>query len=199
VNALTLIEAIYDYLDRAPTAVVLLDEQRRVIYANARAAGLQQRRDGIRLSQAGLGLSRTPDHAKLQVLIERALVSRSIPGSMSAGRAPGKRAYVLFVHPLPQRRQLPGTVRPAVCVVIADPDATRGVRSGELRTIFGLTDAEARLVARLASGNDLRSTARELGVTYGTARARLAEIFQKTDTRRQGELINLVLTTLELR
>jgi hypothetical protein len=103
---MTLIEAIYDYLDRTPTAVVLLDEQRRVIYANARAAGLQQRKDGIRLTHAGIGLSRAPD---------------------------------------------------------------------------------------------LKSAAREIGVTYGTARARLAEIFQKTDTRRQGELINLVLTTLELR
>lgn len=196
---MTLIEAIYDYLDRTSTAVVLLDEQRRVLYANARAASLQRRNDGIRLSQAGLGLGRAPDHVKLQALVERALVSRSITGSMSAGRAPGKRPYVLFVHSLPPRRQLPGTVRPAVCVVIADPDTKRGVRSGDLRTIFDLTAAEARLLARLASGKDLKSTARELGVTYGTARARLAEIFQKTDTRRQGELINLVLTTLEIR
>lgn len=198
-DALTLIEAMYDYLDRTQTAVVLLDEQRRVIYANARAAGLQQRKDGIRLTQSGIGLSRAPDHAKLQALVERALASRSIIGSMSAGRAPGKRPYVLFVHPLPDRRQPPGTVRPAVCVVIADPDSKRGVRPGDLRTIFGLTDAEARLLTRLASGKDLKLAAREIGVTYGTARARLAEIFQKTDTRRQGELINLVLTTLELR
>jgi hypothetical protein len=34
-----------------------------------------------------------------------------------------------------------------------------------------------------------------MGITYGTARARLAEIFQKTETRRQGQLITLLLTT----
>ena len=51
---------------------------------------------------------------------------------------------------------------------------------------------------RLAAGEGLRSAAQSLGITYGTARARLAEIFQKTETRRQGELVNLLLTTLAL-
>ena len=51
------------------------------------------------------------------------------------------------------------------------------------------------MAALLASGEDLKSAATTLGITYGTARARLAEIFQKTETCRQGELINLLLTT----
>lgn len=41
----------------------------------------------------------------------------------------------------------------------------------------------------------LRSAATKLGITYGTARARLAEIFQKTETRRQAELVRLLLST----
>lgn len=62
----------------------------------------------------------------------------------------------------------------------------------------GSTEAEGRLAALLAAGEDLRTAAQELSITYGTARARLAEIFQKTETRRQGELVNLLLTTLAI-
>jgi len=43
---------------------------------------------------------------------------------------------------------------------------------------------------------ELRSAAAELKIAYGTARVRLAEIFHKTETRRQGELIRLLLSTL---
>ncbi|MGH7727595.1 MAG: hypothetical protein ACREM2_02220 [Vulcanimicrobiaceae bacterium] len=48
----------------------------------------------------------------------------------------------------------------------------------------------------MARGADLREAADELHITYGTARSRLAEIFQKTETCRQGELIELLLGTL---
>jgi DNA-binding CsgD family transcriptional regulator len=48
----------------------------------------------------------------------------------------------------------------------------------------------------LANGQELKSAAEELGITYGTARSRLAQIFQKTETRRQGELIRLLVMYL---
>jgi DNA-binding CsgD family transcriptional regulator len=49
---------------------------------------------------------------------------------------------------------------------------------------------------QLAAGDDLRTAAANLGITYGTARVRLANVFNKTDTRRQGELIGLLLTAV---
>jgi DNA-binding CsgD family transcriptional regulator len=116
---------------------------------------------------------------------------------MRAPRSSGKRPYGLLVAPLLQRdRGLTSRFRPAVCIVITDPDGERSLPVERLRDIFDLTEAEGRLAGRLAAGEGLRSAAHSLGITYGTARARLAEIFQKTETRRQGELINLLLTTL---
>jgi DNA-binding CsgD family transcriptional regulator len=72
------------------------------------------------------------------------------------------------------------------------------VSSARLRAAFSLTEAEARLAAQLAAGQDLRAAADKLGITYGTARTRLADIFQRTETRRQTELIKLLLTTLAI-
>jgi DNA-binding CsgD family transcriptional regulator len=86
--------------------------------------------------------------------------------------------------------------RPAVCVVIIDPDVQPALPVKRLQVVFGLTEAEARLASLVSAGKDLRSAAAELQITYGTARTRLAQIFQKTRTRRQGELIRLLLTTL---
>jgi DNA-binding CsgD family transcriptional regulator len=89
-------------------------------------------------------------------------------------------------------------VRPALCVFISDPEANRLVPAGRLEAAFDLTAAEARLAALLAAGDDLRSAAAKLRITYGTARARLAQIFQKTETRRQAELVRLLLATVAI-
>jgi DNA-binding CsgD family transcriptional regulator len=82
--------------------------------------------------------------------------------------------------------------------MISDPDNQRPLPSDRLQATFGLTEAEARLAALLAAGTELRAAATQLGITYGTARTRLAAIFQKTETRRQGELIKLLLITLAM-
>ena len=61
-----------------------------------------------------------------------------------------------------------------------------------IRTRFGLTGAEARLAARLATGEALEQAADTLGISRETARTQLKRIFLKTDTHRQGELVALL-------
>jgi DNA-binding CsgD family transcriptional regulator len=218
-SVLAVVEALYALLDRSPVAVVLLDGQRRVVFANEHAVELHARADGVSICSSGIGLHRAHDNARLQGLIARAVGGSDgpIPGrrslvegglahrslgeggrSMRALRSSGKRPYGLLVAPLSSRDANPAraALRPAVCVVIADPDGVPTLPVGRLQEAFDLTEAEGLLAARLAAGEGLRSAAGSLGITYGTARARLAEIFQKTETRRQGELVNLLLTTL---
>lgn len=65
-----------------------------------------------------------------------------------------------------------------------------------LKNRFGLTPAEVRLVLRLVSGDSLRSAASALGIKYETVRTHLKSIFQKTGTRRQAELVIVVIRSL---
>ena len=192
----TLQKCTTELLDRHPAAVVLLDGRGRVVYFNRRAADLQAKGDGIQLAISGLTLRRKADNDHLRVLIGRAMFRPGTPvgGMMRAVRPSGKRPYGIFVSPISRDSPALTDVRPAVCVMITDPDGRRPPLSSRLRTVFGLTEAEARLADRLAAGDDLRSAASELGVTYGTARTRLAEIFQKTNTHRQAELVSLLLS-----
>jgi DNA-binding CsgD family transcriptional regulator len=69
-----------------------------------------------------------------------------------------------------------------------------------LKNRFGLTPAEVRLVLRLVSGDSLRSAAKALGIQYETVRTHLKSVFQKTGTRRQAELVIVVIRAMsELR
>jgi DNA-binding CsgD family transcriptional regulator/PAS domain-containing protein len=188
-------------LDRNPAAILLLDQHKCIVYANRSAEALRSSTDGIRLSRNGIVLARKPDNDKLQTLIAGVLSGAGLPGVsgsvMRALRPSGKRAYGILVTPI---ASCPGLTafRPAVCIIITDPETRTSLPSDRLRGAFGLTEAEAMLAALLATGEELRFAAARLGITYGTARARLAEIFQKTETRRQSELIRVLLTTLAM-
>jgi DNA-binding CsgD family transcriptional regulator len=64
--------------------------------------------------------------------------------------------------------------------------------AGLLGRAFALTPAEARLAARLGSGDSLREAADAERIAFETARTRLKAVFAKTGTNRQTELALLV-------
>ena len=65
-----------------------------------------------------------------------------------------------------------------------------------LQSHFSLARAEATLAFHLVAGETLRSAAAKLSITYETARTHLKNIFGKTGTCRQAELVIAIVTTL---
>jgi DNA-binding CsgD family transcriptional regulator len=190
-----------EWLDRSASAILFLDERRQIVFANRTAQKLQSDGDGIRLGKDGVSLLHRPDNDKLQSLISQALSPIASPsaspgGTMRTLRPSGKRPYGILVSPVSRNYPVLSMLRPAICMVITDPESQKPLPTDKLRSTFGFTEAEAKLAALLAAGEGLRSAAEKLEITYGTARTRLAEIFQKTETRRQGELIRLLLATV---
>lgn len=189
-----------EMIERNPAAIVLLNRQLRVVHTNRRADALLLRGDGIRLCAARLALAHREDDASLQALIERAAAPRSLefaPGGVMQARRPGGgRPYSIVVTGVSRRQHLLTMLQPAVCVAITDPGAGEDESAGRLREALGLTEAEARLAAALAAGTPLKTAAAQLGIGYGTARTRLAEIFSKTNTHRQVDLLRLVASVL---
>ena len=76
--------------------------------------------------------------------------------------------------PVPDRAGLPGMAR--------------------LRAEFGLTKAEARLALRIAEGSSLASAAQAFNVKLTTIRSQLQQVFAKTGTSRQTELVAMLLS-----
>ena len=62
-----------------------------------------------------------------------------------------------------------------------------------LEDLYGLTPAEARLTCLLPWCSGLAELAEELGVTRSTAQTQLAAVFRKTGTRRQADLVRLLV------
>lgn len=194
-------EGLLSLLDKNPLAIFLLDQTGNIILANRAARELVETADGVRIQQNALMLMSRADDEMLQRLIGDALKSTRITGAMPGGamaalRPSGKRSYSIMVSPLSQSGHALSELRPAACVVIADPTKRFAPPLERLQSVFGFTSSEARLALRLALGDDLRGAADELGIAYATARAQLSAIFRKTSTNRQGQLVRVLLTTI---
>ena len=190
-----------DVLDRSSAAILLLDTRGRVVFCNRATEQLKSCRDGVQISSDGIRLAGKAEDDRLQSLIRRALASRQQAaagacGVMSASRPSGRQAYGVSVTAIRQPPIALALFRPAVCVLISDPLRRQAPSVQSLQALFRMTLAEAHLAASLVDGEPLRRAAERLGITYGTARTRLTQIFQKTNTRSQSQLVRLLLTVL---
>lgn len=75
----------------------------------------------------------------------------------------------------------------------AHPTKGAGVDAAALSVTFGLTPTEARVAMALTSGKAPAQIADQFGISRTTVAFHLRNIFQKTGTRRQAELISLLL------
>jgi DNA-binding CsgD family transcriptional regulator len=103
-------------------------------------------------------------------------------------------AKPLVVHAAPLARSATDLFMQARAVIwIVDPYANTLPWEPVLRQAFGCTKAESEVAVALAQGHDVEEIARIRGVSHGTIRAQIKGIFTKTDTRRQAELVSLLL------
>jgi DNA-binding CsgD family transcriptional regulator len=84
---------------------------------------------------------------------------------------------------------------PPSCAIILVKRPTEAPRFdlAELQARFGLTPRQAKLTALLAQGATLSQAGKVLGVAMETARWHLREIFERTNTHRQVDLVRVVL------
>lgn len=202
VGSLTSLQRVgEELLDRSGAAIFLLDSAGRVVFMNRAAEALKAHEDGLRIATDGIHLPIGLEDEQLQSLIRQAITSsRNTAGSpggvMRISRPSGKRPYGVWVVALARVPAALTLFRPLVGVLISDPERRVCPPGQHLRTLFNMTEAETRLAVCLADGEPLRAAAEQLGITYGTARSRLTQLFEKTSTRSQGELIRLLLTVL---
>ena len=105
-----------------------------------------------------------------------------------AGQAPLK----VTAAPIGPERLSLFSAAPGVLVTVADPDAAAIAGEMALRDGYGLTAAQARVARLVADGRPPRQIAETLGVSFFTVRAHLAQIYDKTGTGRQAELVSLL-------
>jgi DNA-binding CsgD family transcriptional regulator len=192
--------------DRVAVGVVLLDVGGAPILANREAERIAARQDGFVLRDTGIAAEQPGDSKRLRELLRgvgRYAVGRYASptestefiggGAVRITRSSGRADYHAVVIPLPRRCQ-PGDGSGAVAVLfITDPEKSPSPVDYLVGDLYGLTDAEVRLVCLLLQGRGLTDAAGQLGLSRNTVHSQLASVFQKTGTRRQGELLRLLL------
>ena len=89
-----------------------------------------------------------------------------------------------------------GQVDDALAVLcVSDPQRPQEAPAEWLQRLYGLTPAEARVLEALVAGHNLKGAAAGLGIAYETVRSHMKSIFDKTNTRRQIDVVKLVLST----
>jgi DNA-binding CsgD family transcriptional regulator len=187
--------------DRVAVGVVLLDARGVPVLVNREADRIARANDGFILIGDGMAAARSNESMKLRELIRRVCgqgQSRERPGggAVRLTRPSGRLDYHVVMLPLPKRCQ-PGDGKGAVAVLfITDTERTQTPIDHIFGELYGLTDAEIRLVTQLLAGGGLTAAAERLGLSRNTVHSQLASVFQKTGTKSQSELLTLFLTSV---
>lgn len=181
-------------LNRISVGVIVTDDASKVIFMNPSGAEFVSQNDGLSVDHGQtLRAASLEDTAKLQALIR----------DLTDGNPHGDRQAIALrrpsmVMPYSIRAELvdgesDGETGPRVMLFIMDPEKLPRVLPEIIGPLFDLTRSESRLAAEIASGATLDMAAENLGLTVSTVRTYLKQIFLKTGTSRQAELVRLIL------
>ncbi|GAB3625296.1 helix-turn-helix transcriptional regulator [Pandoraea terrae] len=179
-------------LDQLDLAILVADEKGQTRYLNQAAHQLLGESRSLRLRQGRIEAFASTDQNALQQLL--ALASGPVP-TAGSHRIRHDEHRKLVVSAIPLRPDHPAALawqRPMVMLTVADLMQRTTLTPYTLKALFGLSPAEARLALALYDGKELAQIAEEAGVAINTARTQLRNIFDKTGSRRQADLVRLL-------
>lgn len=182
-------------LDLVSPGMVLVDEKGHALFANRQARQLICEANGLKLEKTLTAFG--GDRAReLRGTLKAALdASRAGEERVTCLRLyrPGERRDLLVLACSLERHAESPEGEPAVVVLLSDPEQRASLPQEILANLFGLTPTEARIALALAEGLRSEEIAARMEIAPTTVAFHLRNLFQKTDTHRQAELIALVL------
>jgi DNA-binding CsgD family transcriptional regulator len=185
-------------IDRSDVGLLLLDQRCRLLYSNPEAELLFKPGGGLRRCGRGIStIDETQTHRlalALQSAVEtnaaNAALGRNAASALLAVPRIDRRSLIVSVAAV--ERPVVDTADAAVIVYVLDPDNDVSAMLAPAFRIYRLTATESRLVARLVKGADLTDAAASLNLAVQTARSYMKQIFHKTGTNRQAELVRVM-------
>jgi DNA-binding CsgD family transcriptional regulator len=196
------IEEFYEeLLGSMDIASVILNAKLEVLSVNKQAQQILNSRDGVFLRRNSLRCSRSSDQQKLEDACHE-LMARDQDNkqaqhtcSISVDRTSSDTKWDVQVRIVEKQNVVFGEGGPELVLLLRGPVPDCAPSQSRLIEIFGVTPAEAKLIAHLVDGLTLTAAAAALGVSRNTARAQLSSIFAKTGVNRQNQLVKLVSDT----
>jgi len=185
---------LLDTLDAMPMGIALLGCSGTVLSANRTAREIIDGEESLYVGSGGLGLKLPAGRLRFRDVVSGAGGEmRNDPSAethtFSVPRGPGRRPLTLLLMPVKDRASRRADRDPAAVLFFGDPERPVEIDPRQLVRIYGVSRAEARVAVLLAKGLRLEQAAQHLGLTYETVRKHLKQIFAKTGTDRQAELV----------
>lgn len=187
-----------DTLDQIGAGIFLADADARVIHANAEGKAQLAQAD-VLSARGGRLMASDPeaDHHLRDALVaakngDAAMGRKGIEVNLKA-RGGGR----FLAHALPLKdgaRRRAGTAYDAVAAVFVRSASFPLSPLEALADAYQLTPAELRVLRAIVDIGGVPEVAPILGVSETTVKAHLRSIYQKTDARRQADLVKLVAT-----
>ncbi|MEH3103759.1 MAG: hypothetical protein PGN12_07610 [Sphingomonas phyllosphaerae] len=185
-------------LNLVAIGIVLLSGDGHIVFANDTARQLMERHDGIREHRGQVQATDRSDAAALSTAIGYVL-------SQSGAHETTERMPLLMLHRdagPPLVTSFAATPHTATSdddgalLFFVDPGLDIHQLAEPVCKLFRLSRVETELTCLLASGQTLAAAAQALHVKLGTARGYLKQVFVKTGSNRQVDLVRLIFSNL---
>ncbi|WOK35929.1 hypothetical protein [Sphingomonas sp. C3-2] len=188
-------------LDLFDFGMVLLDRHGAVHFANSRATALLDHGDGLRRAGNSITVPDFDAAVRMQAAIQHLGQCIETGAQPDFGRAcvilirrPDGRALIATLTHIAATQQ--GQDDGAILLFLLDPDIDAQPMVAALCRAYGLTATEASLVQHLVHGSTIEKAAKLMRIQPLTARAYLKQIFIKTGTHRQVDLVRTILKSV---
>jgi DNA-binding CsgD family transcriptional regulator len=185
-------------LDALAAGVYIVDGQGRIIYMNQAAARQVKKGDALSIQNDRL----SPVNLETKAAMRRSLAwvttdetetpASGITLALRGSDGPGLVATIL---PLNRRERQNSPFRAKAAIFVQDPLAMPTLPGEAFAKLYGLTDAELRVLLAMAPGLGVREAAEILGISEATAKTHLQHIYAKTFTSKQTELMHLLISS----
>jgi DNA-binding NarL/FixJ family response regulator len=180
-------------LDQLSIAVIVVDVSGRMLFMNRRGGELCAKDDGLTIGAAEICYASTPsESSRLHQMISESATAGTRK-ALAVSRPSMKRPLLVVVAPLPTFSDGRGNGK-AAALYISDPEHNTVPPPEQLAALLELPPAKAKLAYCIAQGKPLDEAAIKLSITTETARTYLKDIFARTGTSRQAELVKLILS-----
>lgn len=185
-------------LDSLGHAVFGLDRKGRVILSNRQAEAMVQAATAIRMDRNRLVSVFPEQNHRLQKCLSEAVavgagMGLSLGSSLllygKSRKSPLRITATPFISSLPHH-----ATQLAALVFVSDPANSPQSRGAILAALYALTPMETRVADLLLTGLEVREVAHALSISLETARFHTKRVLTKTGTRRQPELMRLMLS-----
>lgn len=178
---------------------IVLDSRQQVVSVDPVAEGVLARNPRLQLRERCLRVTDRKLDTQLRALLQQAVEAGGVEHQAPFSRSLGLDDYGhlnMLVRSLKATSASANDQFPAAVIYVSDTHSTGKQSAQRFSEVFRLSPSEAALASRLVDGHTLSEAAVELGLSEQTARTYSKHIFAKTGTRRQAELVRVLLNSV---